>query len=146
MLCNTHCFSTTTMVARTRPNVTLYVHCLSCYTYFYNVFPSAVVSEEFLSRIWHLKSCIHYFLISACRDTGFANPNDLCRRLECNVHIVELHLSLSLSRWLLIFFALFPNCLFLSWEGYIPHFTPMQNPGSVRVWKSSRYRNLYNYK
>jgi len=27
----THCFSTATMVARTRLNVTLYVHCLSCY-------------------------------------------------------------------------------------------------------------------
>jgi len=29
-ICNTHCFSTTTMVARTRLNVTLYAHCLSC--------------------------------------------------------------------------------------------------------------------
>jgi hypothetical protein len=29
-LCNAHCFSTTTMVARTRLTVTLYVHCLSC--------------------------------------------------------------------------------------------------------------------
>jgi len=26
-----HCFSTATMVARTRPNVTLYVHGLSCF-------------------------------------------------------------------------------------------------------------------
>ena len=30
-LCNTHCFSTAAMVARTRLNVTLYVHFLSCY-------------------------------------------------------------------------------------------------------------------
>ena len=29
-LCNTHCFSTTTMVARTHLSVMLYVHCLSC--------------------------------------------------------------------------------------------------------------------
>jgi hypothetical protein len=29
-LCNTHCFSTATFVARTRLKVTLYVHCLSC--------------------------------------------------------------------------------------------------------------------
>ena len=29
-LCNTRCFSTSTMVALTRLNVTLYVHCLSC--------------------------------------------------------------------------------------------------------------------
>jgi hypothetical protein len=32
-LYNTQCFSTTTMAARTRLNVTLYVHCLSCYAY-----------------------------------------------------------------------------------------------------------------
>jgi hypothetical protein len=29
-LCNTYCFSTTTTVARTRPNVTLYVRCVYC--------------------------------------------------------------------------------------------------------------------
>ena len=29
-LCNTHSFSTATMVTRTRLNVRLYVHCLSC--------------------------------------------------------------------------------------------------------------------
>jgi hypothetical protein len=32
-LCNTHCLTTATMVARTRLNVTLYVHCLPCYVY-----------------------------------------------------------------------------------------------------------------
>jgi len=31
-LCNTHCFFTSTMVARTHLNVTLYVHRLSCCT------------------------------------------------------------------------------------------------------------------
>ena len=30
-ICNTYCFSTATMVARTRLNVTLYLYCLSCY-------------------------------------------------------------------------------------------------------------------
>jgi len=30
-ICNTYCFSTTTMVARTRLNVTLYVRCLPCW-------------------------------------------------------------------------------------------------------------------
>ena len=30
-ICNTHCFSTTTMVARTQLNIMLYVHCLYCY-------------------------------------------------------------------------------------------------------------------
>ena len=29
-ICNTYCFSTATVVVRTRLNVTLYVHCLSC--------------------------------------------------------------------------------------------------------------------
>jgi len=29
-ICNIHCFSTATMIARTRLNVTLYVHCFSC--------------------------------------------------------------------------------------------------------------------
>ena len=29
-ICNTYCFSTATMVARRRLNVTLYVRCLSC--------------------------------------------------------------------------------------------------------------------
>jgi hypothetical protein len=30
-ICYSHCFSTATMFARTRLNVTLFVHCLSCY-------------------------------------------------------------------------------------------------------------------
>jgi len=30
--CNTHCFPTTTTVARTHLNVTIYVHCLSCFS------------------------------------------------------------------------------------------------------------------
>jgi len=32
-LCNTHCFPTATMVARTPLNVTLYVHCVSYYSH-----------------------------------------------------------------------------------------------------------------
>jgi hypothetical protein len=34
---NTYCFSTTTVVTRTRLNITLYVHCLSCLHYMYAV-------------------------------------------------------------------------------------------------------------
>jgi hypothetical protein len=34
MLCNTHCFFTTTMVTRKRLNVTLHAHCLSCLSCF----------------------------------------------------------------------------------------------------------------
>ena len=33
---NTHSFSTATIAARTRLNVTLYVHCLSCYIKVHN--------------------------------------------------------------------------------------------------------------
>jgi len=29
-ICRTYCFSTSTMVARTHLNITLYIHCLSC--------------------------------------------------------------------------------------------------------------------
>ena len=29
-MCSTYCFSTAAMVTRTRPNVTLYAHCVSC--------------------------------------------------------------------------------------------------------------------
>ena len=32
-MCNTHCFSTAIVVARTRLSVTFYVHCLSCSSY-----------------------------------------------------------------------------------------------------------------
>ena len=32
-ICNTYCFSTATVVARTRFNVVLYVHCMSCFIY-----------------------------------------------------------------------------------------------------------------
>jgi hypothetical protein len=32
-ICNTYCFFTATMVTRTRLNVTLYIHCLSCYVF-----------------------------------------------------------------------------------------------------------------
>ena len=33
LICVTYCFSTTTMVTRTRLDVTLYVHCLSCFIF-----------------------------------------------------------------------------------------------------------------
>jgi hypothetical protein len=33
-LCNTYCFSKSTMVRRKRLDVTLHVHCLHCYIYF----------------------------------------------------------------------------------------------------------------
>jgi len=30
-ICTSYCFSTSTVVTRTRLNITLYLHCLSCY-------------------------------------------------------------------------------------------------------------------
>ena len=47
-ICNTYCFSTKTMVLKMCLNVTLYVHCLSCYLfiYFFTGFEH-----------WHFKHC-----------------------------------------------------------------------------------------
>jgi hypothetical protein len=44
-LCNTHCFSTATMVARSRLSVTLYVHCLPCFIT-YRVLPVVYVKNQ----------------------------------------------------------------------------------------------------
>jgi len=44
-LCNTICVYTATMVARTRLNVTLYVHCLSCPYLLLAIFDCFVVCE-----------------------------------------------------------------------------------------------------
>jgi hypothetical protein len=46
---NTSCFSTT-MVARTRINVTLYVHCLSCYSY---ICTSPVLTSDIRPTVDH---------------------------------------------------------------------------------------------
>ena len=48
-LCNTHCFSTTIMVVRTRLKVTLYVHWLSCYGFF--LFPYVSTTPWMLSTL-----------------------------------------------------------------------------------------------
>ena len=37
-ICNINCFSTTTIVARKRLYVTLYLHCLSCYFFLFSPF------------------------------------------------------------------------------------------------------------
>ena len=44
-ICNTYCFSTATVVSRTRPNVMLYVHCLSSLALYLVTFPL---------EVWHL--------------------------------------------------------------------------------------------
>jgi len=47
-ICYTDCFSSATMVARTRLNVTLYVHCLSC---FYRITLRIFVVPDALSLV-----------------------------------------------------------------------------------------------
>jgi len=47
-ICNTYCFSTATKFARTRLNITLYVHCLSCNITF--------------SPMYDIQSTVLYFL------------------------------------------------------------------------------------
>ena len=50
-VCNTYCFSTTTMVAQTRLNVTSYVNCLSCW------FVKNSIHNHVDFRILYLVSC-----------------------------------------------------------------------------------------
>jgi len=47
--CISHCFSTTTMVTRTRLTVTLYEHCLSCYSHIFLLFPYWVLLHNYQS-------------------------------------------------------------------------------------------------
>jgi len=72
-ICNTHCFSTATMVARTRLNVTLYVHCLSGYYYRY----IRIANQHLNYMFRHIKSIIVF------------TPN--------TVHIIILAVSICLS-------------------------------------------------
>jgi len=50
---NTYCFSTVTMIERTRLNVTLYMHYLSYLLYMYTLFekPSSDTSRNFRRRL-----------------------------------------------------------------------------------------------
>ena len=49
--CNTHRFSTTKMVTRTRPNVMLYVHCMFCLYWPRNMFTE---SAEVVESGWYM--------------------------------------------------------------------------------------------
>jgi hypothetical protein len=52
-ICNTYCFSTATMVTRTRLNVTWYAHCLSC---LHHTIYNSKLREE-LHSIWMDLAC-----------------------------------------------------------------------------------------
>ena len=62
-ICNTYCFSTAAVVRRTGLNVTLYVHCLSCYVsfrwYILTELPRVSVRKNFVTvetvREWVLR-------------------------------------------------------------------------------------------
>ena len=54
-MCNTHYFSTVTMVARTRVNVTLYVHCLSCYS---------ITKSDYIHLLWLFCNPLCGFLVA----------------------------------------------------------------------------------
>ena len=58
-LCDTHCFSTATIVARTSLNVTLYLHCLSCSSLCSPVSYSICTKRTFSSRNWVTKICVN---------------------------------------------------------------------------------------
>ena len=45
-MCNSYCFSTAAMVARRPVNVTLYIHCLSCYLIMEETFVLCEVQPE----------------------------------------------------------------------------------------------------
>jgi len=60
---NTYCFSTATMTARTRVNVTLYVHCLSC-SYSSNVHHLAKILLGLLIGLVKMAPCITYHRVS----------------------------------------------------------------------------------
>jgi len=53
--CNTYCFSTETMVARTSLCVTLYVHCLSCFIIFQRLQSSNLATEHLVNLYWRVQ-------------------------------------------------------------------------------------------
>ena len=71
----THSFSTTTIVARTRLNVTLYMHCLPGYI----IFPSMPLSSRctLSFRFLHHNSLSTYFLAHTCHMPHPARPTPL---------------------------------------------------------------------
>ena len=57
--CNTYCFSTITIVARTRPNVTSYVHCsLSCVLCILFPFLDTLIALQLTPNVWYYMTCL----------------------------------------------------------------------------------------
>ena len=62
-ICNTYCFSTTTMVPWTRLKVMLYVHCLSCY--FLRIWTGNLLWSNTLAKAsWHRAKALQFRIYS----------------------------------------------------------------------------------
>ena len=70
-ICNTNCFSTATMVSRTRLSVTLHVHCLSCWSLKRRVFGQTDNYQLFKMDFSALICCC----CSCCRCCRFWQPS-----------------------------------------------------------------------
>jgi len=67
-VCNTRCFSTATMVARTRSSVTLCVHRLSCFlsqALLYTLISATETKQLLLSEF--VSVCVQYYMSLTCR-------------------------------------------------------------------------------
>jgi len=107
-LCNTHCFSTATMVARRRLNVTLYVHCLSCLIPYLNYIFILRIPDEMLTV-----TTFNFFLASTPKP---AFPKLLTRRFlrsqnetSCTPFQWPLNWNFKLQNFLILYTASFCN-------------------------------------
>ena len=95
-LCNTRCFSTATMVARTRLNVMLYKHCLSYNVIFrlsrfskwtFQVFRLILVNNQLDTLFFR---CIYLFHFSTCFEQHSAHHQE--NRIVSVHHLVYITL------------------------------------------------------
>ena len=107
-LCNTHCFSKATMVARRRLSVTLYVHCLSCLILYLNYIFILHFPDEMLTITTFI-----FFLASTPKP---AFPNLLTRRFlryqnetSCTPFQWPLNWNFKLQNFLTLYTASFCN-------------------------------------
>ena len=79
---NIYCFSTVTTVTRTRLNVTIYVHCLSCL----DIFPYSLCKELYLSLALPSNKLCYIILQRTCKSPCRGG----CYSGEAFCHIVEV--------------------------------------------------------
>jgi hypothetical protein len=80
-ICHNFCFSRATLVTRTRLNVTLYVHCLSCYALFSligtTVLHSGVICCKWAAKMRKLKACVVWKAETDIYQCFFLEPSKL---------------------------------------------------------------------